>query len=158
LETETPASLTNAVRNAPRTINRATKIGAYESLSDILNPRQVQNVENVVTELMNAKQQSLMERSVRPIFSEIKTGMEPRLPRILERSVVIANHALKKLSVDKSDAYHKEIIGMLMEPEKIVSILQRPADDKTRRITMDIVNRLSSQVPAQTSGREAGEQ
>jgi len=154
LESETPASLANAVRNAPRTIQRATKIGAYESLSDILSPRQVQNVENVVAELLNQKQQSLMERSVRPIFSNIKTGMEPRLPRILERSIVIANHALKRLSVDKSDVYHKEIIGMMMEPEKIIQILQRPQDDKTRRIAMEIVNKLSAQVPAQTFGRE----
>lgn len=156
LENETPASLTNAIRNAPQTIKRATKIGAYENLSDILSPKQVQDVENVVTELINQKHQSMMERSVRPIFSEIKTGLEPRLPRILERSVVIANHALKKLSIDKSDAYHKEIIGMLMEPESLVQILRRPSDDKTRKIAMEIVSRLSSQVPAQTVSREVG--
>jgi len=157
LETESPASFANAIRNAPRTIKKATNVGVYENLSDILKPKQLEDVQNVLTELMNQKQQSLMERSVRPIFSDIKTGIEPRLPRLLERSVVIANAALRKLGVDKADEYHKEIISILMEPEKLVQVLQRPQSDKTRQVAMEIVNKLSSQIPAQTAGRAAGE-
>jgi len=38
-----------------------------------------------------------------------------------------------------------------------VQVLQRPQSDKTRQVAMEIVNKLSSQIPAQTAGRAAGE-
>ena len=158
METETPGTFLNAIRNAPRTVQRATGLGVYENLGDILKPGQLRKVDNVAQELLRQKQQAIMERSVRPIFSDIKGGIEPRLPRILERSVVIANHALSKLGVDKSDEYHKLALDMLMNPERLIQVLKQPEQDVSRKLAMQIVDRLSAQIPAQTAARSVGEQ
>ena len=158
LENETPASFANAIKNSPKTIKKATNVGVYENLSDVLKPKQLADVDLVLNELMNQKHQSLMERSVRPIFSDIKTGVEPRLPRLLERSVVIANAVLRKLGVDKSDEYHREVVNILIDPNKFIEVLQRPQNDKTRKVALEIAAKLSSQISAQTAGRAAGEQ
>lgn len=91
---ETPGTFTNAVRNSPRTVKRATGVGYYDELGDVLEPAEIAKVEAVTNELLRQKHQSLMERSVRPMFSKLDKSIEPRLPAILERSVVIANHAL----------------------------------------------------------------
>lgn len=156
LDQETAATYMNAVRNAPRTIKRSVDVGIYDDLGDILSADQIRNVENVANELLRGKQQAQMASRVKPIFGELETSIEPRLPRVLERSVVIANHILKKIGVDKSKDYQRVAIDILQNPEKLVPLLRMSEQSIERKIAMEFVKQMSAQVPAQTGGRAVG--
>ena len=150
---ESPAPFLGAVRDAPRTLKRGTGFNRYNELGDVLTPEQTRGVQNVANELLRKQQQDAMGRSVSPILNKLETEIEPRLPRILERNVVIANAVLRKLGMDKSPDYQRVAIDILQNPDKILPLLKLPESDPRRLLAMEIMKNLPKQVPAQTGAR-----
>lgn len=123
-------------------------------MGEVLSPEQTGGVRNVANELLRKQQQDVMGR-INPIISKMDTEISPRLPRLLERNIVIANSVLKKVGMDKSPEYHRIAVDMLQNPDKILPYLKLPANDPKRLLAVEIMKNLSAQVPAQTGARMA---
>ena len=149
---ESPAPFLGAVRDAPRTLKRGTGFNRYNELGDVLSPEQTTGVQNVANELLRKQQQDVMGR-INPVISKMDTEISPRLPRLLERNIVIANSLLKRIGMDKSPEYHRIAVDMLQNPDKILPYLKLPEGDPKRRLAMEIMKNLPAQVPAQTGAR-----
>lgn len=151
---ESPAPFLGAMRDAPRTLKRGTGFNRYNELGEVLSPEQTVGARNVANELLRKQQQDVMGR-INPVISKMDTEISPRLPRLLERNIVIANSVLKKVGMDKSPEYHRIAVDMLQNPDKILPYLKLPANDPKRLLAVEMMKNISAQAPAQTGARMA---
>lgn len=77
---ERATTFANAVREAPRTIKRATGQPRYESLDDVLAPDQVQSVNNVVADLRRNAQTDELAQAGIPRARELLGQLAPKAP------------------------------------------------------------------------------
>lgn len=156
-ETERATTFLNTMREAPRTIKRATGEPRYTSLEQVI-PEDMPSVQKVADELLDIQYGKELAGKKSGLLSDLDTNIEPQLPHILSRPVVIANTMLRLIGKDKTPEYQAVLEDLVLNPKKLADYLSRPAKDKQRQMAEDIVKRMSTLSTSQTLGRAVGDQ
>ncbi len=152
---ESGIKFATAVRNAPRTIKKATGETIYDTLEKAQGKQQAGMTNKVVDEIMNQAKYNKMASSSEAVLN--KMGGESRfsLPHILSRPVVIANAVLRRIGTDKSGEY-KRVLGEIMnDPDEFARILKSPEGDPKRAIAEDILGKVLISSGVQPAARGA---
>jgi len=136
-EGETAATFMNAIRNSPRTIKRSTGFSRYDDMSQVLDPADIKKINKISDELLTSEEAARMARNAVTTADNL-TDEAARLPALLKREVVIANHVLKKLSDrDVGESYQKILLNRFTDPQKLAEVLSKPAGHPLRRKVVD---------------------
>jgi len=154
-ETESPTTFLNAVKNAPKTLKRATGFPRYREMSQVMPPQQNQAIKNVADELVNQARINARVSQIKSVAKDVPTDAKISLPRILSRPVVIANHLLSKIGHDKSDEYKKVLIDILSDPNKLREIVE--GGGRRSMVAQDILAKLSVYGFGQSGARNVGQ-
>ena len=98
-----------------------------------------------------------MTREVGSVFGDVKTGVEPRIPGMLERGVVLANALLSKITKDKTGEYAKELARLVANPNEFAALLNAPKSDPLVQNAMAVLNQISKAAPM-SAAKAVGEQ
>lgn len=77
---ERPAAFATAMREAPRTIKKATGQPMYEKLSEVLQPQNVQSSKGVLSDLARQSKQEQLAKAGLPRAKELVGQIEPEVP------------------------------------------------------------------------------
>lgn len=153
-EKERAVVFTNAIRNAPKTIKRATGFPRYKDLGDVLNKEQVKTVSKISDALLDQQKFNQMASGTKSIFKDLPGEIEVSLPHILSRPVVIANAGLKLLGKDRTPEYKRLLSEILENPQKLAEALKAPPESVKRKMALELMKEASIIATAETSARE----
>jgi hypothetical protein len=156
-EKEAPRAFLKAAEEAPKTLKKATGFPRHEQLSDVLEPKQVESVRKVTDELLNIQQGKELAKKKTGLLGKIEGEVEPQLPHILSRPVVIMNAILKTVGKDKTPQYQAVLEDVVTNPKKLADYLTLPPTNPQRKIAMDVMKKLSTISTTQEMGREVGQ-
>ena len=156
LEKESPSTFTNALRNAPRMIKRASGFSRFQKLDDVLPKQDVSDVKKVASQLAGEARRKTMATDSMAIISKLPSEIRFELPHILSRPVVITNHILQRMGVNKSREYKDMLVDMVRAPAKFERMFNLPEANPKAKMATDIIRRLETAGIAQTLAR--GEQ
>lgn len=142
-EQERSTVFLNAMREAPRTIKKATGFGRRDTLEQYLKPEQVKSVKQISDDLINQAKTKQISK-VDSVLKDLPSTLEIVLPRVLSRPVVIANHVLGKMAKDRSPEYQKILVNMLKDPASLEKALQAPVGSVTHKASNDILRELAT--------------
>ena len=143
-EAETPTAYLNAMREAPRTLKRATGFKRYDELGDVLSPDQVSGANKVKDALVNQAKAKRMAADSESIIASLPSEIEFSLPRLLSRPIVIANAALRAIGKDKSMEYKALMVDIMKDPKKLEAALQLPASNPKLAMAKDIAQQITT--------------
>ena len=155
----------NALKNAPQTIKKATGDARYDDLGQILTPKEVSGIDDVLRALKLDKtfteKASMGAPTARAVIED--TVPDLRLPGVLERTVVIFNSLLGR-GKGVANQVTKEALADLMQPGRnqeladlIEEAMQGANGGEVRELLAGIqAARLASQAPALTTGTKDG--
>ena len=144
---ETAGEFATAVENAAGTIKKSTGIPRFEKLSDVLTPKEVSSVNNVLADL---KRESKAKELAKKIEGLNIGGPEvlKETPQLLDRTYTAMKAAVEYLQKGNADAYNKQMAELMMNPgalaqfmtvgipqsrtNEFVSSLMKLMDDPTR--------------------------
>lgn len=93
------STFATALREAPRTVKRATGDSIYQSLDDVLTPNQMQVVNNVSDDLArSANYETLANAGTQAAREGAQDVGSASAPKLLDRAFVLFNSAFSKLS------------------------------------------------------------
>ena len=128
-EGERPAVFGGAVRDAPRTIKRATGDARYEELSQVLRPEQVETVQGVVADLARKARQTQMAQEGGKRVSEILGPVNlPGGP--LEREYTILRSVLSRISKGTTEKTVEMLAETMKVPASALRFLQSLPDSQ----------------------------
>jgi len=153
LENESPSTFSTAVREAARTIKRSTGFSRFKKLEDII-PDEAASVRKIAKELTIEAKGKKMAAASKGILPDIGAEVELRLPHILSRPVVIANHALKALGQDKTPEYKNLLFDLVKNPEKFIKAYKQPESNQQAKMAMDIIRKINTIAASQTVAKE----
>ena len=142
-EQERSTVFLNAMREAPRTIKKATGFGRRDTLEQYLKPEQVKSVKQISDDLINQAKTKQISK-VDSVLKDLPSTLEIVLPRVLSRPVVIANHLLGQMAKDRSPEYQKILVNMLKDPASLEKALQAPVGSATHKASNDILRELAT--------------
>lgn len=122
-----PAAFAQAMREAPRTIQKATGSPRFEQLEDVLTPQQMQAVQSVGKWL---EQQAQFERlakagGARRVAEEGYQAVGGgKVPSMLEREIVILNYALGHLHKGGQRLVTSELARIMQDPKLAAEAMQ----------------------------------
>ena len=126
---ERPAVFGGAVRDAPRTIKRATGDARYEELSQVLRPEQVETVQGVVADLARKARQTQMAQEGGKRVSEILGPVNlPGGP--LEREYTILRSVLSRISKGTTEKTVEMLAETMKVPATALRFLQSLPDSQ----------------------------
>ena len=143
-EAETPTAYLNAMREAPRTLKRATGFKRYNELGDVLSPDQVSGANKVKDALVNQAKAKRMATDSESIIASLPSEIEFSLPRLLSRPIVIANAALRAIGKDKSMEYKTLMADIMKDPKKLEAALQLPVSNPKLAMAKDIAQQIAT--------------
>jgi hypothetical protein len=158
LEKDSPSKFAEGLRQAPRTIKRATGDSRFQKLDEILSKEDIASLNKIKKELAIEAKAKTMAGESKSIKNLITGEVSLSLPHILSRPVVITNHLLKVLGKDKTPEYKKVLIDMIKNPDKFTKIYGGPSENQKTKIAMEIVKRLSIISGSQQSSLDSGGQ
>lgn len=125
--TERGTVFANAMREAPRTLKRATGQPRYQEISDVLTPAQTSQVQAVAEELARkdaytklAGQTSLGGGMTEKAYGE---GGTP-FPNLLSRPAMVANYLLKKMGQGADEKIHRLAAEQYLHPQQLADALK----------------------------------
>jgi hypothetical protein len=144
---ESAGEFATAVENAAGTIKKSTGIPRFEKLSDVLTPKEVSSVNNVLADL---KRESKAKELAKKIEDLNIGGPEvlKEAPQLLDRTYTAMKAAVEYLQRGNANDYNKQMAELMMNPgalaqfmtvgipksrtNEFVSSLMKLMDDPTR--------------------------
>ena len=151
---DTPSTYVNAMKNAPKTLKRATGFPRFKNLNQVLNKDQIKVLRQVEEELLDMAEYKRLSSATNSVYGEIEEGINKTLPNPLLRPVMVLNSMLRSIAKHYGADYEKLTTKLHKNPEMIVEIMKRPSEDKERQMLYDVITRTLAMIPARESARE----
>lgn len=152
------AGYSQALRDAPGTIKRATGDARYDDLAQILNPQQIRAVESVAEDLARkARADQLGREGSEALTRQIGRQFESiKVPGVLERTTMIMRTVLNRLEGKATEKTLDYLANKMRDPAEMARIM-KAATAAERRYLTDAFN---AQAAASVSTRtpESGAQ
>jgi hypothetical protein len=119
---ESAGEFATAVENAAGTIKKSTGIPRFEKLSDVLTPKEVASVNNVLADL---KRDSKAKELARKVSALDIGGPEilKEAPQLLNRTYTVMKAAVEYLQRGNADAYNKQMAELMMNPGALAQFM-----------------------------------
>ena len=140
---ETPDTYLGALRNAPRTMKRATGFKRFDELEDVLTPEQAAAAKSVGEDLVTSETAKGLTTGLKTVLGQLPSEVRFQMPKILSRPIVIANHVLTNMFKNTQPEYQKLLAQTLKDPMELHKALQLPVESARRRMAIDLVRELS---------------
>lgn len=152
-EQERATSFLGAMREAPRTLKRATGFKRYEDLGDVLTPEQTAAAKSVSEELVTQAKAKAAASGTKSIMADLPGEVSLSLPHILSRPVVVTNHILSMIGKDKTPQYKEMLADILKDPGSLEKALQLPAESAKAKMAKDIAKEIAIMTSVKTQQR-----
>jgi hypothetical protein len=122
LDKERAGAFATAVENAAGTIKRSTGIPRFDKLSDVLTPKEVGTVNNVLADLSRTAKADELARMVR----NVETGLPDAArssPDFLNRYVTLGKAAFGYLQRGNAEAFNKQMAEMMLDPPAMAKFM-----------------------------------
>jgi hypothetical protein len=119
---ESAGEFATAVENAAGTIKKSTGIPRFEKLSDVLTPKEVASVNNVLADLKRDSKAKELARKV----GELDIGGPEILkeaPQLLNRTYTVMKAAVEYLQRGNADEYNKQMAELMMNPGALAQFM-----------------------------------
>jgi len=119
---ESAGEFATAVENAAGTIKKSTGIPRFEKLSDVLTPKEVASVNNVLADL---KRDSKAKELARKVGALDVGGPEilKEAPQLLNRTYTVMKAAVEYLQRGNAEAYNKQMAELMMNPGALAQFM-----------------------------------
>jgi hypothetical protein len=119
---EAAGQFATAVENAAGTIKKSTGIPRFDKLSDVLTPKEVASVNNVLADL---KRSSKSEELARKVSALDISGPDvaKEAPQFLDRTFTLMKAAVEYLQKGNADAYNKQMAELMMNPGALAQFM-----------------------------------
>ena len=119
---EDAGAFATAVENAAQTIKKSTGIPRFDKLSDVLTPKEVSSVNNVLADL---KRSSKADELAKKVASLDISGPDvaKEAPQFLDRTFTVMKAAVEYLQKGNADAYNKQMAELLMNPGALAQFI-----------------------------------
>lgn len=154
---ESPGMYLKAISDATTILKKSTGFSRYKTLDQIMNPEQMKAINSVGKELERSLKSRKIGESVQGVLTRLSPAEKISLPHVLSRPVVITNAILKRIGVDKTDAYNKVATELLLNPKKLATLLKEPATSSKGAIARSIYQDIAQKLAPQSVGRQSGE-
>lgn len=133
---ERAASFAQAVRDAPRTIKSSTGSSIFDSLDQILSPRQMQSVEGVSADLARkASYEDLARGTNLGGGTDITGGVTGmHLPNLLSRPAMIANYLMRRLGQGADEKINVLAGKQYLDPKLLAESLKDAPPSVANRV------------------------
>ena len=119
---ESAGEFATAVENAAGTIKKSTGIPRFDKLSDVLTPKEVTSVNNVLADL---KRDSKAKELAKKVGALDVGGPEilKEAPQLLNRTYTVMKAAVEYLQRGNADAYNKQMAELMMNPGALAQFM-----------------------------------
>jgi len=119
---ESAGEFATAVENAAGTIKKSTGIPRFDKLSDVLTPKEVASVNNVLADL---KRDSKAKELARKVSALDIGGPEilKEAPQLLNRTYTVMKAAVEYLQRGNADEYNKQMAQLMMNPGALAQFM-----------------------------------
>tara|TARA_R110000822_G_scaffold6797_4_gene28474 strand:+ start:1560 stop:3740 length:2181 start_codon:yes stop_codon:yes gene_type:complete len=119
---ESAGEFATAVENAAGTIKKSTGIPRFDKLSDVLTPKEVASVNNVLADL---KRDSKAKELARKVGALDVGGPDvlKEAPQLLNRTYTVMKAAVEYLQRGNADAYNKQMAELMMNPGALAQFM-----------------------------------
>ena len=119
---ESAGEFATAVENAAGTIKKSTGIPRFEKLSDVLTPKEVASVNNVLADL---KRDSKAKELARKVSALDIGGPEilKEAPQLLNRTYTVMKAAVEYLQRGNAEAYNRQMAELMMNPGALAQFM-----------------------------------
>lgn len=133
---ERAAAFAQAVRDAPRTIKSSTGSSIFDSLDQILSPRQMQSVEGVSSDLARkASYEDLARGTNLGGGTDITGGVTGmHLPNLLSRPAMIANYLMRRLGQGADEKINVLAGKQYLDPKLLAESLKDAPPSVANRV------------------------
>jgi hypothetical protein len=122
LDKERAGAFATAVENAAGTIKKSTGIPRFDKLSDVLTPKEVGTVNNVLADLSRTAKADELARMVR----NVETGLPDAArssPDFLNRYVTLGKAAFGYLQRGNAKAFNEQMAEMMLDPPAMAQFM-----------------------------------
>ena len=121
----TPA-FAQAVRDAPGTIKKATGAPRFTRLDQVLNPKQEQAVQGVLSDLQRRTASEALARGTNLTGGAgiVEGARGPHLPNLLSRPAMVANFILKRIGEGADQKINRLAGEQYLDPMKLAAALR----------------------------------
>jgi hypothetical protein len=119
---ETAGEFATAVENAAGTIKKSTGIPRFDKLSDVLTPKEVSSVNNVLADLKRDAKAKELARKV----GALDIGgpdVAKDAPQLLNRTFTLMKAAVEYLQRGNADAYNMQMAELMMNPGALAQFM-----------------------------------
>jgi hypothetical protein len=119
---ESAGEFATAVENAAGTIKKSTGIPRFDKLSDVLTPKEVSSVNNVLADLKRDSKAAELARKI----GALDVGGPDVLkeaPQLLNRTYTVMKAAVEYLQRGNADAYNKQMAELMMNPGALAQFM-----------------------------------
>ena len=141
LDTERAGVFALAVRDAANTIQKASGGPRYEKLADVLKPRQVAAVNNVLADLTRAQKAAELGRKTN--IGGLSLDNSPELPQLLDRTATITNTLLRALKRNANTELNTEAAKLLADPQKLAVFMSAVPKSRTKDLVDVLYARMN---------------
>jgi hypothetical protein len=122
LDKERAGAFATAVENAAGTIKKSTGIPRFDKLSDVLTPKEVGTVNNVLADLNRTTKADELARMVRGVETGLPDAARAS-PDFLNRYVTLAKAAFGYLQRGNAEAFNKQMAEMMLDPPAMAQFM-----------------------------------
>jgi hypothetical protein len=119
---ESAGEFATAVENAAGTIKKSTGIPRFDKLSDVLTPKEVASVNNVLADLKRDSKAKELARKV----GALDIGgpdIAKDTPQLLNRTFTLMKAAVEYLQRGNADAYNRQMAELMMNPGALAQFM-----------------------------------
>jgi hypothetical protein len=119
---ESAGEFATAVENAAGTIKKSTGIPRFDKLSDVLTPKEVASVNNVLADL---KRDSKAKELARKVGALDVGGPDvlKEAPQLLNRTYTVMKAAVEYLQRGNAEAYNRQMAELMMNPGALAQFM-----------------------------------
>lgn len=137
---ERAGAFVTAVIEAPQTIKKASGAAVGQTLDDVLTPKQVAVVDNIVADVSRkARAEELASKSTIGRLAQDTT----ELPNLLNRYATITNTVLKALKKDSNAEINRLAAELFLDPQKMAAFIEGVPKSKANVVVSALYKRLS---------------
>lgn len=122
LDKERAGAFATAVENAAGTIKRSTGIPRFDKLSDVLTPKEVGTVNNVLADLNRTTKADELSRMVRGVEAGLPDVTQGK-PELLNRYITLGKAAFRFLQRGNAEDFNKQMAEMLLDPAAMAQFM-----------------------------------
>ena len=122
LDKERAGAFATAVENAAGTIKKSTGIPRFDKLSDVLTPKEVGTVNNVLADLNRTSKANELARMVRGVEAGLPDVTQGK-PELLNRYITLGKAAFRFLQRGNAEDFNKQMTEMLLDPPAMAQFM-----------------------------------